>query len=202
MLLPAFVSQPLSDCTLHPCCYGYSFWPRAKKQCSELFPAEQWHVRLLGVHYRNDGRHNQYILTSTLEQQQQKSGVMRHKCKSKICLIVLQNIPASQHIWRHVLFWTKALERPCNPCSSILTFVIFSRSGSENIIISLTLTAQLVGFISSHWFLTHGVLYIQTDGSSLLPNPPCPTALFPFIWPPLIQQIWPCRLHVEERRWR
>lgn len=66
------------------------------------------------------------------------------------------------------------MERPCNPCSSILIFVISSRSSSENIIISLTLTAQLVGFISSHWFLTHGVLYIQTDGSSLLPNPPLP----------------------------
>lgn len=108
-----------------------------------------------------------------------------------------RNMSLNRHIFQHILVWTKVVERPCNPCSSLPTFVIFSHPSSENIIISLTLTAQLVGFISSHWFLTHSVLYIQTDGSSLLPNPPCPTALFPLIWPPLIHQIWPCRLHVD-----
>lgn len=193
VFLAAFVSQPLSDYTLHPCCYGYTFWTHAKPQCGELIP-------LLGLHYQNDGRHY-HIYSPQPWNNNNKISAYRHKCKSKICLIVLKHSPANQHIWRHILAWTKAVERPCNPCSSILTFVISSRSSSENIIISLTLTAQLVGFISSHWFLTHGVLYIQTDGSSLLPNPPCPTALFPFIWPPLIQQIWPCRLHAEER-WR
>lgn len=87
------------------------------------------------------------------------------------------------HFYPDILVWTKATGQPGDACSSPLTFVFFSRPSSENIIISLTLTAQLVGFISSHRFLTHCELHPQTDGSSLFPNPPCPTALPPIIRP-------------------
>lgn len=62
-----------------------------------------------------------------------------------------------------------------------LTFVIFSHPSSETVIISLTLTAQPMGFISSYWFLTHTIVY--TDRWQLiLPAPQPPSLLCGLLW--------------------
>lgn len=73
--------------------------------------------------------------------------------------------------WCLLHVWSEAI-----PVVLLLTFVFFSHHSGENIIISLTLTAQLVGFISLRCFLANCDLYMQTDGGSLFPNPRRPAA--------------------------